>query len=57
LTSLLRAHILEAVPVLVAAKAGDKAKLTQALDAWYANARQIAPRFSAAPTRTIGRWR
>jgi hypothetical protein len=42
LTSLLRTHILEAVPVLQAAKAGDKAKLTEALDAWYANANQIA---------------
>jgi hypothetical protein len=42
LTSLLRTHILEAVPVLEAAKAGDKPKLTQALNAWYANARQIA---------------
>jgi hypothetical protein len=48
LTSLPRAHILEAVPVLVAAKAGDKAKLTQALDAWYANARQIAVFLSRA---------
>ena len=42
LTSLLRTHILEAVPVLVAAKAGDKAKLTAALNAWHANAQQIA---------------
>jgi hypothetical protein len=42
LTTLLRTHILEAVPVLTYAKAGDKAKLTQALDAWYANANQIA---------------
>jgi hypothetical protein len=42
LTSLLRTHILEAVPVLQYAKAGDKAKLTQALAAWYANAHQIA---------------
>jgi hypothetical protein len=42
LTSLLRTHILEAVPVLVAAKAGDKAQLTQALNAWYANAHEIA---------------
>ena len=48
LTSLLRTHILEAVPVLAAAKAGDKAKLTQALDAWYANARQIAVFLSKA---------
>ncbi|HEX7527345.1 MAG TPA: hypothetical protein VF327_13605 [Gaiellaceae bacterium] len=42
LTSLLRTHILEAVPVLTAAKAGDKTKLTQALDAWHANGQQIA---------------
>jgi hypothetical protein len=42
LTTLLRTHILEAVPVLQAAKAGDKAKLTAALNAWYANANQIA---------------
>jgi hypothetical protein len=42
LTRLLRTHILEAVPVLEAAKAGDKAKLTRALNAWYANANQIA---------------
>jgi hypothetical protein len=48
LTRLLRVHILEAVPVLAAAKAGDKAKLTQALDAWYANADQIAAFLSGA---------
>ncbi len=42
LTSLLRTHILKAVPVLEAAKAGNKTKLTHALDAWYANAHQIA---------------
>jgi hypothetical protein len=42
LTSLLRTHILEAVPVLEAAKAGDKTTLTLALNAWYANAHQIA---------------
>jgi hypothetical protein len=51
LTSLLRTHILEAVPVLAAAKAGDKPKLTQALDAWYANARQIAAFLSQANPR------
>jgi hypothetical protein len=48
LTGLLRTHILEAVPVLVAAKEGDKAKLTQALAAWYANANQIAAFLSRA---------
>jgi hypothetical protein len=42
LTSLLHTHIEEAVPVLAAAKAGDKAKLSKALKAWYANGRQIA---------------
>jgi hypothetical protein len=42
LTSLLRTHILEAVPVLQAAKAGDNTQLTQALRSWYRNARQIA---------------
>jgi len=42
LTKLLRTHILEAVPVLTYAKAGDKAKLTQALDTWHTNANQIA---------------
>ena len=48
LTGLLRTHILEAVPVLQAAKAGDKAKLTAALNAWYANANQIAAFLSKA---------
>jgi hypothetical protein len=48
LTSLLRTHILEAVPVLVAAKAGDRAKLTQSLNAWSANAREIAAFLSTA---------
>jgi len=42
LTQLLRTHILEAVPVLQAAKVGDKAGLTKALGAWYANGHQIA---------------
>jgi hypothetical protein len=42
LTKLLRTHILEAVPVLTYAKAGDKAKLTQALRTWHTNANQIA---------------
>jgi len=48
LTSLLRTHILEAVPVLQYAKAGDKSKLTKALAAWYANAHQIAAFLAAA---------
>jgi hypothetical protein len=42
LAKLLRTHILEAVPVLQAAKAGDKTKLAAAVSAWYANANQIA---------------
>ena len=52
LTSLLRTHILEAVPVLQAAKAGDKTKLTAALNAWYANADQIAAFLSKANPRS-----
>jgi hypothetical protein len=48
LTTLLRTHILEAVPVLQAAKAGDKTKLGHALTAWYANAHQIAAFLSKA---------
>jgi hypothetical protein len=48
LTKLLRTHILEAVPVLVNAKAGDKAKLTKALGAWYTNAHEIAVFLSKA---------
>jgi len=51
LTALLRTHILEAVPVLQDAKAGDAAKLKQALDAWYANAHQIAVFLSKANPR------
>ena len=42
LTSLLRTHILEAVPVLQAAKAGDSPQLTKALAVWHVNGRQIA---------------
>jgi hypothetical protein len=48
LTALLRTHILEAVPVLQAAKAGDQSKLAEALDAWHANAHQIAVFLSKA---------
>ena len=48
LTSLLRTHILDAVPVLAAAKAGDQAKLEQALATWYANGHQIAVFLSKA---------
>jgi len=42
LTRLLRTHILQAVVVLKAAKAGDTPKLNAALEAWHANAHQIA---------------
>jgi hypothetical protein len=48
LTQLLRTHILEAVPVLAAARAGDKPKLDAALKAWSANGRQIAGFLSKA---------
>jgi hypothetical protein len=48
LTKLLRTHILEAVPVLAQAKAGNEAKLTKALDAWYTNANEIAAFLSKA---------
>jgi hypothetical protein len=48
LTRLLRTHILEAVPVLQAAKDGDKAALTKSLEAWYANGHQIAAFLSKA---------
>ena len=48
LTALLKTHILQAVTVLQAAKAGDKAKLTKALDDWYANAHDIAAFLSSA---------
>ena len=51
LTSLLRTHILEAVPVLAAAKAGDKPKLNRAVAAWYENAGQIAAFLSRANPR------
>jgi hypothetical protein len=51
LTSLLRTHILEAVPVLQAAKEGNNASLTQALAAWNANAHQIAVFLSRANPR------
>lgn len=48
LTRLLRTHILDAVPVLQAAKDGDKPALTKALNTWYANAHQIAVFLSKA---------
>jgi hypothetical protein len=48
LTRLLHTHILEAVPVLTAAKTGNKPALKKALAAWSANAHQIAAFLSAA---------
>ncbi|HEY0905063.1 MAG TPA: hypothetical protein VGE14_14345 [Marmoricola sp.] len=48
LTELLSTHIEEAVPVLTAAKAGDQAALTKAVDTWYANAQEIADFLVAA---------
>jgi hypothetical protein len=48
LTQLLRTHILDAVPVLQAAKDGDKPALNRALATWYANAHQIAVFLSKA---------
>jgi hypothetical protein len=42
LTSLLRTHILQAVTVLKAAKAGNKTQLNAAVGAWYGNAHDIA---------------
>jgi len=48
---LLRQHILGAVAVLQAAKAGDNAALTQAHDAWYANGNQVADFLSKANPR------
>jgi hypothetical protein len=53
LTKLLKAHILGAVSVLVAAKSGDKTKLAQAETAWYANGRQIADYLHAADPRFL----
>jgi hypothetical protein len=41
LTALLKTHIADAVPVLVAAKAGDTAALGTAVKVWYRNAKQI----------------
>jgi hypothetical protein len=48
LTKLLLTHINDAVPVLQAAQAGDSAALNTALNAWYANAKDIADFLSAA---------
>jgi hypothetical protein len=56
LTRLLRTHILEAVPVLQAAKDGDKTALTKSLKACTRTATR-SPRSSARRTRRRGRCR
>jgi hypothetical protein len=55
LTKLLKAHILGAVKVLVAAKSGDKTNLAQAVADWFANGRQIADFLHAADPRFLSR--
>jgi hypothetical protein len=51
LTGLLRTHILIAVEILQAAKAGDTDAFNEASDRWYANANDIADFLSAANPR------
>lgn len=48
LAALLTTHINQAVPVLTAAKSGDKVALDKALADWYANAKEIADFLTAA---------
>lgn len=48
LSKLLHTHILDAVPVLKAAKAGDRPALKKAVTAWYGNAKDIADFLAAA---------
>ena len=55
LTTLLKTHILGAVKVLEAAKSGDKHKLAQAEEAWFANGRQIADFLHAADPKFLSR--
>ncbi len=47
-TELLQTHIKQAVPVLTAAKAGDKAALDKAVADWHANANDIADYLATA---------
>ena len=51
LTSLLRTHILIAADVILAAKAGDQAKLAEAQARWVANADQIAATLNSVNPR------
>ncbi|HEU4658954.1 MAG TPA: hypothetical protein VFR97_15600 [Capillimicrobium sp.] len=51
LTKLLEEHIMGAVAVLQAAKAGDAPALASAKAAWYANGREVADFLSAANPR------
>jgi hypothetical protein len=55
LTALLREHILGAVAVLQAAKAGDQGATTAAVNAWYANANDIADFLHSANPRQWSR--
>lgn len=48
LAALLTTHINQAVPVLTAAKNGDKMALDKALEAWHANAKEIAQFLTSA---------
>lgn len=48
LSELLTTHIKDAVPVLTAAKDGNKASLDKALNEWFANAKEIADFLSQA---------
>jgi hypothetical protein len=51
LTTLLKQHIVGAVALLQAAKAGDQALIAQRSDEWYANANEIADFLSHANPR------
>ena len=57
LTGLLREHILGAVALLQAAKAGDEAQIAAASNAWYANGNQLADFLTAANPRSWSRSR